>query len=66
MQHDGIGNACGTIACLHAVANAGLAGNFELQDGPLRAFLQASAARATGLSLATSFAKLTKLTKLTF
>lgn len=41
-QHDGIGNACGTIACIHAVANAAVAGNFELQDGPLKKFVSAS------------------------
>jgi len=39
-QHDGIGNACGSIACLHAVANASVAGNFTLSKGPLSNFMQ--------------------------
>jgi ubiquitin carboxyl-terminal hydrolase L3 len=38
-QHDGIGNACGTVACIHAIANAAGAHNFELEEGPLRNFL---------------------------
>jgi len=39
-QHDSIGNACGSIACLHAVANAAVAGNFTLNEGPLSSFMQ--------------------------
>lgn len=40
MQPDGIGNACGTIACIHAVAN----GVKELNQGPLTSFMQGTAA----------------------
>ena len=43
-QYDGIGNACGTIACMHSVANAALAGNFALNDGPLSKFMASSPA----------------------
>eukprot|EP00316_Scyphosphaera_apsteinii_P009319 CAMPEP_0119312262 /NCGR_PEP_ID=MMETSP1333-20130426/25688_1 /TAXON_ID=418940 /ORGANISM="Scyphosphaera apsteinii, Strain RCC1455" /LENGTH=239 /DNA_ID=CAMNT_0007316857 /DNA_START=42 /DNA_END=761 /DNA_ORIENTATION=+ len=40
-QHDGIGNACGTLACMHAVANAAHAGVFSLRDGsPLAMFIE--------------------------
>lgn len=44
MQPDGIGNACGTIACIHAMAN----GVKELSDGPLKKFMDAT----TGLDAA--------------
>ena len=39
MQKDGIGNACGTLACVHAIANGHVAGHFQLADGPLSEFL---------------------------
>ena len=39
MQPDGIGNACGTIACIHAVCN----GVKDLNDGALKAFMQSTA-----------------------
>ena len=39
-QMDGVGNACGTIACMHAVANAAGAGLFELApEGALSGFM---------------------------
>jgi len=41
MQHDGIGNACGTIACIHAVVNG--VGVSELTDGPLKNFVASTA-----------------------
>jgi len=42
-QFDDIGNACGTLACMHAVGNAALANNFELaQDSPLSKFITAN------------------------
>lgn len=34
-QHDGSGNACGSIACLHAVANSE---GVEMKDGALKSF----------------------------
>lgn len=55
-QHDGIGNACGTIACLHAVAAGASAGAFALNDGVLRSFLDAhggASAAERGWALAT-------------
>lgn len=40
-QCNGIGNACGTIACMHAVANASIAGQFALaESGALKAFVE--------------------------
>lgn len=42
MQQDGIGNACGTIACIHAVANT--VGADALADGPLKSFITSTAA----------------------
>lgn len=48
-QHDGIGNACGSIACMHAVANAAAAGAFALADGsPLAGFFE----RTAGMTVA--------------
>jgi len=38
-QHDGIGNACGTIAAIHAVTAGVAAGAFSLGEGPLKSFL---------------------------
>jgi ubiquitin carboxyl-terminal hydrolase L3 len=38
-QHDGIGNACGTIACVHAVAAGATSGAFSLTDGVLKRFM---------------------------
>jgi ubiquitin carboxyl-terminal hydrolase L3 len=42
-QHDGIGNACGTIACVHAVAAGATTGAFSLCDGVLKRFIDATA-----------------------
>ncbi len=39
-QHDEIGNACGTIACLHTLSNCAAAGAFELNPGPLATFIE--------------------------
>lgn len=58
-QHDGCGNACGTIASIHAVANASRSGAFPLGDDTLLGrFLketegQDAAARGTALVDAT-------------
>lgn len=46
MQHDGIGNACGTIACIHAIANAAIEGNFAIGKGPLQDFMSDSPSEA--------------------
>jgi len=43
-QCNGIGNACGTIACVHAVANASLSGAFSLADGALKPFVEGTLA----------------------
>jgi len=44
-QVDGIGNACGTIACMHAVANAAASGNFALDpECTLAKFIEATKA----------------------
>mmetsp|Transcript_55563 Transcript_55563/g.154796 ORF Transcript_55563/g.154796 Transcript_55563/m.154796 type:complete len:239 (+) Transcript_55563:72-788(+) len=43
-QHDGIGNACGTIALIHAVANSSLEGAFALESGGALAPFLATAA----------------------
>jgi len=51
MQPDGIGNACGTIACMHAAAAVGV---YSLNEGPLKAFINGTAgidAAARGLAL---------------
>ncbi len=42
-QHDGIGNACGTIACVHAVVNGARSGQYALSEGPLTEFVAACA-----------------------
>jgi len=65
MQHDGIGNACGTLACMHAVANG--IGADALKDGPLKKFMQATkamgiAARGKELLLATELQSLSDAT----
>ena len=42
MQHDNIGNACGTIACMHAVANGVSKFGAPLVDGPLARFIEST------------------------
>mmetsp|Transcript_12686 Transcript_12686/g.32396 ORF Transcript_12686/g.32396 Transcript_12686/m.32396 type:complete len:240 (+) Transcript_12686:81-800(+) len=47
-QYDGIGNACGTIACMHAVANAAASSHFTIPpDGPLAKFIEVTKASPT-------------------
>ena len=41
-QHDEIGNACGTIAAVHALSNCAAAGAFELNPGPLATFIESA------------------------
>jgi ubiquitin carboxyl-terminal hydrolase L3 len=46
-QHDDIGNACGTIAAVHALSNGAAAGHFTLEKGsPLDEFIGATAGQS--------------------
>ena len=47
-QHDEIGNACGTIAAVHALSNCAAAGAFELNPGPLATFVESVKDKSVG------------------